>query len=76
MSSAAVTTIVKMVESLPDALQQRVAEHIRDYILDLEDDAQWDSSFQKTQSSLVAAARRAKQQIAEGQSLPMNYEQL
>jgi translation initiation factor 2B subunit (eIF-2B alpha/beta/delta family) len=76
MSSAAVTTIVKMVESLPDALQQRVAEHIRDYILDLEDDAQWESSFQKTQSSLVAAARRAKQQIAEGQSLPMNYEQL
>jgi translation initiation factor 2B subunit (eIF-2B alpha/beta/delta family) len=76
MSSAAVTTIVKMVESLPDALQQRVAEHIRDYILDLEDDAQWESSFQKTQSSLVAAARRAKQQIAEGQSLPMDYEQL
>lgn len=76
MSSAAVTTIVKMVESLPDALQQRVAEHIRDYILDLEDDSQWESSFQKTQSSLVAAARRAKQQIAEGQSLPMDYEQL
>jgi hypothetical protein len=30
MSSATITTIVKMVESLPDALQERVAEHIRD----------------------------------------------
>lgn len=76
MSSAAVTTIVKMVESLPDDLQERVAEHLRDYIADLEDEARWESSFNKTQNSLIAAARRAKQEIAEGQSTPMDYEQL
>lgn len=76
MSSAAVTTIIKMVESLPDDLQERVAEHLRDYIADLEDEARWESSFNKTQNSLIAAARRAKQEIAEGQSTPMDYEQL
>lgn len=76
MSSTAVTTIIKMVESLPDDLQERVAEHLRDYIADLEDEARWESSFKKTQSSLIAAARRAKQEIAEGQSVPMDYEQL
>lgn len=38
MSSPAITTIVKMVESLPDELQEQVAEHIREYIADLEEE--------------------------------------
>jgi hypothetical protein len=76
MSSATISTIIKMVESLPDELQVLVAEHLRKFIADLEDEARWESSFQKTQGSLIAAARRAKQEIAEGQSVPMDYEQL
>ena len=76
MSSSAITTIVKMVESLPDDLQEQVAEHIREYIADLEDEARWESSFKKSQHSLVAAARQAKQEIAEGRSIPMDYKQL
>jgi hypothetical protein len=76
MSAAAIATIVKMVESLPDELQEQVVEHIRDYIADLEDEKRWDTSFQRTQGNLVAAARKAKQEIAAGQSEPMNYEQL
>ncbi|NJO40134.1 MAG: hypothetical protein HC769_05570 [Cyanobacteria bacterium CRU_2_1] len=76
MSSAAIATIVKMVESLPDELQEKVVEHIRDYIADLEDEKRWDTSFQRTQGNLVAAARKAKQEIAAGQSVPMDYEQL
>ena len=76
MSSPTISTIVKMVESLPDDLQERVAEHLREFIADLEDEARWESSFKKTQNSLVAAARRAKQEIAGGQSVPMDYEQL
>jgi hypothetical protein len=76
MSSAAIVTIVKMVESLPDELQERVVEHIRDYITDLEDKKLWDTSFQRTQVNLVAAARKAKQEIAAGQSMPMDYGQL
>ncbi|MGI0489470.1 hypothetical protein ACN4EK_28990 [Pantanalinema rosaneae CENA516] len=76
MSSAAIATLVKMVESLPDELQEKVVEHIRDYIADLEDEKRWDTSFQRTQGNLVAAARKAKQEIAAGQSVPMDYEQL
>lgn len=76
MSSAAITTLVKMVESLPDDLQEKVVEHIRDYIADLEDEKRWDVSFERAQNSLVAAARKAKQEIAAGQSVPMDYEQL
>ncbi len=76
MSSSAITTIVKMVESLSEDLQERVAEHIREYIADLEDETRWESSFKKSQDNLVTAARQAKHEIAEGRSMPMNYEQL
>jgi hypothetical protein len=76
MSSAAIATIVKMVESLPDELQEKVVEHIREYIADLEDEKRWDASFNQTQDNLVAAARKAKQEIAEGQSMPMDYQRL
>jgi hypothetical protein len=76
MSSAAITTIVKMVESLPDDLQERVSEHIREYIADLEDEAKWDSSFQRSRTNLVAAAQQAKREIAEGKSVSMNYDRL
>jgi len=76
MSSASITTIVKMVEFLPDDLQEKVVEHIRDYIADLEDEKLWDESFQRTQDNLVAAARKAKQDIAAGQSMPLDYERL
>ena len=76
MSSPAIVTIVKMVESLPDDLQDRVAEHLREYIAEMEDEKRWDNSFKRTQENLVAAARKAKQEIAAGQSVPMDYEQL
>ncbi len=76
MSSAVITTVVKMMESLPDPVQNRVADHIREYIEDLRDELQWDSTFKKTQAQLVAAARRAKQEIAAGQAKPLDYEQL
>ena len=76
MPSTAVTTIVKMLESLPIEVQDRVAEHLREYIDDLQDEMRWNQSYQRTQSKLIAAARRAKQEIAEGQATAMNYEQL
>jgi hypothetical protein len=84
MSSAAITTIVKMVESLSDDLQERLSEHIREYIADLEDEAKWESSIvgeasalrNRTRPNLVAAARQAKQEIAEGKSVSMDYKRL
>jgi hypothetical protein len=76
MSAATITTIVKMVEFLPDDVQEKVVEHIRDYIAGLEDEKRWDDSFKRTQTNLVAAARKAKQEIAQGQSMPLDHEQL
>lgn len=76
MSSTAVVTLVKMVESLPDTAQEQVVEHLREYIATLQDELQWNATFKKTQSQLAAAARRAKQEIAEGRVTPLNHRQL
>jgi len=76
MSSTSITTIAKMLDSLPLEMQDRVVEHLREYIDDLQDEIRWNQSFQRTQPNLIAAARRAKQEIAEGQATAMDYEQL
>ncbi|GAB1538065.1 hypothetical protein NUACC21_07220 [Scytonema sp. NUACC21] len=76
MSSTAIATVIKMMESLPEAAQNQIAEHLREYIEDLRDEMQWDMAFQKTQHQLVAAARKAKQEIAEGKAKPLDYNQL
>ncbi|BAZ20465.1 hypothetical protein NIES4073_13410 [Kalymmatonema gypsitolerans NIES-4073] len=76
MSSPAITTVVKMMESLPVDVQDQVAEHLREYINELQDEIQWSRSFQRTQQKLVAAAQRAKQEIAEGKATTLDYDQL
>ena len=76
MSSPAISTVVKIMESLPESAQNRVLEHLREYIQDLEEELKWEQSFKKTQSNLIAAAKRAKQEIAEGLSEPMDYDKL
>lgn len=68
MSSAAIATVIKMMESLPEAAQERVVDHLREYIEDLSDELQWDISFKNTQQQLVSAAQRARQDIAQGQA--------
>jgi len=76
MSSTAIATVVKMMETLPEPTQSQVVEHLREYLDDIQDELQWDETFQKTQPQLMAAARRAKQEIAAGQSKPLDYDQL
>jgi hypothetical protein len=76
MSSPTVTTIVKMVESLPNELQEQVLERVRVYLAELDEEKRWDTSFKQTKNNLVAAARKAKAEIATGISTPMDYEQL
>jgi hypothetical protein len=65
-----------MMESLPETAQDQVVEHLREYLEDLQDELQWDTLFKKTQPQLVAAARRAKKEIAEGLAQPMDYDRL
>ena len=76
MSSTAIATVIKMMESLPETTQDQVVEHLREYIADLQDEIQWDISFKKTQSQLIAAAQRARQEIAEGHAKPLDYDRL
>jgi hypothetical protein len=49
MSSPAIATVVKMIECLPENAQNRVVEHLREYIQDLEEELKWEKSFKKTQ---------------------------
>ena len=76
MSSTAIATVIKMMESLPETAQDQVVEHLREYLEDLQDELQWDTLFKKTQPQLIAAARQAKKEIAEGLAQPMDYDQL
>ena len=70
MSSAAIATVVKMMESLPEPAQEQVVEHLRQYVDEVQDQLRWDGLFGKTQPQLIAAAKHAKQQIAAGESKP------
>jgi hypothetical protein len=76
MPSTAIVTLVRMLERLPEATQNRIVEHLRDYIEEVQDEALWESTFKNSQSKLVAAARRAKQEIAAGQAKPLDLDQL
>jgi hypothetical protein len=76
MDTAAATTMMKMLETVPDSLQEEVVEHMRDYIEDIRDEAKWKESFSRTQDKLVAAARQARKQIAEGKARPMDLDKL
>lgn len=76
MSSEAIATVIKMMESLPESAQYQVVEYLRDYLAEMQDEAEWENAFKKPQSRLVAAAQQAKQQIAEGKARPLNYDEL
>ena len=76
MSSPAITTMITMMETLPEATQNQLLEHMRDYLADLQDEAKWEQQFKQTQPSLIAAARRAKQEIREGLAKPLDPNQL
>jgi hypothetical protein len=76
MPSTAVVTVVKMLESLPEPVQDRIADHLREYIADLRDELRWDDLFQRTQPQLAAAARRAREEIAAGKAKPLNLDDL
>lgn len=76
MSTMAVATMTKMMESLSETLQNQVLDHLREYLEELQDEIEWDRQFQRTQPQLIAAAKRAKQEIEQGQAQPFDYHQL
>ena len=76
MSSTAIATLIKMMETLPEPTQHNVVEHLCDYIEDLQDELKWDATFKKTQSQLKTAAQQARQEIAKGNAKPMDIDRL
>ncbi len=74
MSSRAIATLVKMMESLPPTVQDKVVEHLREYLEELRDQDQWNLSFENTQQSLIVAAQRAKQEISAGKAQPLDID--
>lgn len=59
-------------ESVIEALDLSRARHINGR----KESVKWDALFKRTQPQLVAAARRARQEIAQGLAKPMAYDQL
>lgn len=76
MTSEAIVTVTKMMESLPEPVQDQVVGHLREYLDDLHDELEWDTLFKTTQPALEAAAERARREIAQGLSEPMDLEKL
>ena len=76
MASESTMTIIKMIETLPEQAQDRVVEHLREYIEDLRDEALWNDSFSRTQTKLVVAAQQVRREIAEGKAIPLDIEKL
>lgn len=76
MTSTAVATVIKMMESLPEDAQNQVVEHLRDYLENLREEAKWDKAFKSTQAQLVTAARQARRQIADGRAKPLSHKDL
>jgi hypothetical protein len=72
MSSTAIDEVVKMMEDLPVELQDKLVEHMREYVNDLLDEKRWDESFNIKQNQLIIA-KQAKQEIAEGQADEQDY---
>ncbi len=70
MSSQTIATVIKMLESLPDSAQNEVAEHLRNYIAEIQDDIRWDGLFKSSESKLTAMVRQAIKDIAQGKAHP------
>jgi hypothetical protein len=76
MPTSAGITMMKMIESLPETVQERALEHMQQYIEDIRDELKWNESFGNSQSKLIAAARQAREEISQGKATPINVEEL
>ena len=72
----ATETAAKMIESLPEGAQDRVVEELRALVENARDDAKWDDLFAKKKDALIAAARKAQKEIAQGKATDMDFDKL
>ena len=74
--SKATETAVKMIETLPEEAQERVVEALRQLVEDVRDEATWNALIERRKSGLIAAARKARKQVAAGKARNMDYDKL
>ena len=74
--SKATETAAKMIDSLPEAAQERVVEELRALVEDARDKVKWDDLIAKKKDGLVAAVRKAQKEIAEGKATDMDFDKL
>ena len=58
--SKASETAAKLIESLPEAAQERVVDDLRVLVEDARDEANWDNLIARKKDGLVAAGRKAR----------------
>jgi len=65
-----------MIESLPESVQDRVVEELRILVEDVREEAKWDALIESKKGRLVAAARKARKEIAAGKATDMDFDKL
>ena len=76
MQTGTSVTIIKMIESLPEPMQELALEHMQQYIEDIRDELKLNDSIGKSQNKLIAAARQAREEIMQGKATPLDTEEL
>ena len=72
----ATETAAKMIESLPEAAQERVLEELRGLVEDARDAAKWDDLIANKKDGLLVAARKARKEITQGKATDMDLDKL
>jgi hypothetical protein len=74
--SKATETATKMIESLPEAAQDRIVEELRILVEDAREEAKWEALIERKKGGLAAAARKARKEIAVGKATEMDFDKL
>ena len=69
-------TIIKMIESLPFNIQDRILKEVEAIVADAIDESDWQSKFERKEERLIAMAKRVKKQVAAGKAKRMDYSKL
>jgi len=76
MISKSIETVIKMMESVPEPMQDYITTEVGRIITEAKDDAIWETLFIKNQDGLIKAAKAAKAEIKAGSAQPMDFERL
>lgn len=75
MTTKAIETAVKLLETLPESTQEHLVDELRRLALEAQDEAKWDELFARN-TGLKAAVRKARQEITAGKASDMDFDRL